>query len=177
MHAGGKDGQGSFKSQFKKADASGARHALIFGADELAQGMVTVKPLRDAGAAQVQRPWPNWPVGPRPAGPGRRSIIGSPASRRGATSPLARALRASVFMATNLDLQEQEQIDAVKAFWGQYGNLITWTVTLVLVAFAGWNGWNWWQREQAGRPAPCSTRWTRRSRPATPTRRGGSSRT
>ncbi|MCO5976511.1 YfgM family protein [Ideonella oryzae] len=52
-------------------------------------------------------------------------------------------------MATNLDLQEQEQIDAVKAFWGQYGNLITWTVTLVLVAFAGWNGWNWWQREQA----------------------------
>lgn len=56
MHAGGKDGQGSFKSQFKKADASGARHALIFGADELAQGMVTVKPLRDAAAAQVQRP-------------------------------------------------------------------------------------------------------------------------
>ncbi|MCO5976512.1 histidine--tRNA ligase [Ideonella oryzae] len=56
MHAGGKDGQGSFKSQFKKADASGARHALIFGADELAQGMVTVKPLRDAGAIQAQRP-------------------------------------------------------------------------------------------------------------------------
>ena len=56
MHAGGKDGQGSFKSQFKKADASGARHALIFGADELAQGMVTVKPLRDAAAAQTQRP-------------------------------------------------------------------------------------------------------------------------
>jgi len=56
MHAGSKDGQGSFKSQFKKADASGARHALIFGADELAQGMVTVKPLRDAAAAQTQRP-------------------------------------------------------------------------------------------------------------------------
>ncbi|WP_374431388.1 YfgM family protein [Ideonella dechloratans] len=54
-------------------------------------------------------------------------------------------------MATNLDLQEQEQIDAVKAFWGQYGNLITWTVTLVLVAFAGWNGWNWWQRDQAAK--------------------------
>lgn len=54
-------------------------------------------------------------------------------------------------MATNLDLQEQEQIDAVKAFWGQYGNLITWTVTLVLVAFAGWNGWNWWQRDLAAK--------------------------
>ena len=44
-------------------------------------------------------------------------------------------------------------IDAVKAFWGQYGNLITWTVTLVLVAFAGWNGWNWWQRQQAAKAA------------------------
>jgi len=48
MHAGG----GSFKSQFKKADASGARHALVFGADELAQGMVAVKPLREGGGAQ-----------------------------------------------------------------------------------------------------------------------------
>ncbi len=56
MHAAGKDGQGSMKSQFKKADASGARWALVFGGDELAQGQVTVKPLRDAAAAQVQRP-------------------------------------------------------------------------------------------------------------------------
>ncbi|HNG25125.1 MAG TPA: UvrD-helicase domain-containing protein, partial [Microthrixaceae bacterium] len=32
LHAGGKDGLGSMKSQFKKADASGARHALVFGA-------------------------------------------------------------------------------------------------------------------------------------------------
>jgi histidyl-tRNA synthetase len=40
LHAGGKDGPGSMKSQFKKADASGARHALVFGADELAQGQV-----------------------------------------------------------------------------------------------------------------------------------------
>jgi hypothetical protein len=72
MHAGGKDGQGSFKSQFKKADASGARHALIFGADELAQGMVTVKPLRDATAAQVQRPLAelaSWGPGLRPRAP------------------------------------------------------------------------------------------------------------
>ena len=56
QHAAGPDGQGSMKSQFKKADASGAAHALIFGADELAQGMVTVKALRDGGGAQVQRP-------------------------------------------------------------------------------------------------------------------------
>ena len=52
MHGGG----GSLKSQFKKADASGARHALVFGGDELALGMVAVKPLRDAAASQVLRP-------------------------------------------------------------------------------------------------------------------------
>ncbi|MGS5086846.1 histidine--tRNA ligase [Hydrogenophaga sp. A37] len=46
MHAGGADGMGSMKSQFKKADASGARFALVFGAQELEQGMVAVKPLR-----------------------------------------------------------------------------------------------------------------------------------
>ncbi|MBB3292357.1 MULTISPECIES: histidine--tRNA ligase [unclassified Roseateles] len=51
MHAGG----GSFKSQFKKADASGARFALVFGADELARGEVAVKPLRGDGE-QVTRP-------------------------------------------------------------------------------------------------------------------------
>ena len=56
MHAGGAQGLGSLKSQFKKADASGARHALVFGGDELAQGMVAVKPLRDASAPQVLRP-------------------------------------------------------------------------------------------------------------------------
>jgi histidyl-tRNA synthetase len=56
MHAAGKDGQGSMKSQFKRADASGARHALVFGADELAQGMVAIKPLRDASAAQTLAP-------------------------------------------------------------------------------------------------------------------------
>ena len=40
------DGMGSMKSQFKKADSSGARFALIFGTDEVAQGCVAVKPLR-----------------------------------------------------------------------------------------------------------------------------------
>jgi histidyl-tRNA synthetase len=46
QHAGGPDGPGSMKSQFKRADASGARFALVFGGDELAQGQVTVKDLR-----------------------------------------------------------------------------------------------------------------------------------
>ncbi len=56
MHAGTGEGLGSMKSQFKRADASGARHALIFGADELARGEVTVKALRDGAGAQMQRP-------------------------------------------------------------------------------------------------------------------------
>lgn len=56
MHAGSGEGMGSMKSQFKKADGSGARYALVFGADELAIGMVTVKALRDGIGAQVQRP-------------------------------------------------------------------------------------------------------------------------
>jgi histidyl-tRNA synthetase len=55
MHAGG----GSFKSQFKKADASGARFALVFGSDELASGEVAIKPLRSRegeSGQQVSRP-------------------------------------------------------------------------------------------------------------------------
>ncbi len=47
MHAATAEGQGSMKSQFKKADASGARYALVFGEDEMAAGQVSVKPLRD----------------------------------------------------------------------------------------------------------------------------------
>jgi histidyl-tRNA synthetase len=46
-------GLGSMKSQFKKADSSGARHALIFGADELQRGELTLKSLRDGQGAQV----------------------------------------------------------------------------------------------------------------------------
>ncbi len=47
MHAGATlDAMGSMKSQFKKADASGARYALVFGEDELDQGCVALKPLR-----------------------------------------------------------------------------------------------------------------------------------
>lgn len=53
QHAGGVDGPGSMKSQFKKADASGARFALIFGADEIAQRQVAVKDLR-AGVQVMQ---------------------------------------------------------------------------------------------------------------------------
>lgn len=54
-------------------------------------------------------------------------------------------------MASHLDLEEQEQLDQIKQFWKQYGNLITWTVIIALAAFSAWNAWNWWQREQAAK--------------------------
>ncbi len=60
QHVGG----GSMKSQMKKADASGARHALIFGADEWAAGEVTLKALREGqGSATQQRRVALQPVG------------------------------------------------------------------------------------------------------------------
>ncbi|WP_296448309.1 histidine--tRNA ligase [Rhodoferax sp. UBA5149] len=53
MHASSGDGMGSMKSQFKRADSSGARYALIFGADEISKNRVTVKSLRDGSGAQA----------------------------------------------------------------------------------------------------------------------------
>ena len=52
-------------------------------------------------------------------------------------------------MAQQLDLQEQEQVDALKAFWAKYGNLIMWGVTLVLAVFAGYSYWTKMQRDKA----------------------------
>jgi predicted negative regulator of RcsB-dependent stress response len=56
-------------------------------------------------------------------------------------------------MAKHLDLEEQEQLDEIKHFWKEYGNLITWGVIAVCAAFAGWNGWQYWQRTQATQAA------------------------
>lgn len=58
MHAAASatDGMGSMKSQFKKADASGARFGLIFGEDEVSRQVVTVKHLRDGTGVQVEYP-------------------------------------------------------------------------------------------------------------------------
>jgi histidyl-tRNA synthetase len=44
---------GSMKSQFKRADGSGAQFALIFGAEEISRNLVTVKSLRDGSGAQL----------------------------------------------------------------------------------------------------------------------------
>ncbi|MFT4196095.1 YfgM family protein [Ottowia sp.] len=52
-------------------------------------------------------------------------------------------------MATNLDLEEQEQLDALKHFWNRWGNLITWLLIAVLAAYTAWTGWQYWERRQA----------------------------
>lgn len=55
MHTSSGEGMGSMKSQFKRADASAARYALIFGADELARNQVTIKSLRDGRGEQLSQ--------------------------------------------------------------------------------------------------------------------------
>jgi predicted negative regulator of RcsB-dependent stress response len=52
-------------------------------------------------------------------------------------------------MANTFDLEEQEQLDELKHFWREYGNLITWALIVVFGAIAAWNGWNYWQNRQA----------------------------
>ncbi len=47
------------------------------------------------------------------------------------------------------DLEEQEQLDMLKAWWAKYGNLITWVLIVALAGYAGWNYWNHTQRNRA----------------------------
>ena len=49
-------GAAKFKTQFRRADESGARLALIVGDDELARGVVALKPLRGAERTQTEYP-------------------------------------------------------------------------------------------------------------------------
>jgi histidyl-tRNA synthetase len=49
-------GSAKFKTQFRRADESGARVALIVGEDELARGVVALKPLRGAETTQTEHP-------------------------------------------------------------------------------------------------------------------------
>lgn len=47
------------------------------------------------------------------------------------------------------DLEEQEQLANMKAWWGKYGNMLTWLLIVVLGSYAAWTGWNYYQRSQA----------------------------
>jgi hypothetical protein len=100
LHCGG----GSFKSQMKKADGSGAPVALIVGDDETAANAVSVKLLRsgfDQPPAQVRVSFDDWP--------NTSAIFFSPWKTTMAT----------------YDLEEQEQLDELKTWWKMYGNIVT----------------------------------------------------
>lgn len=47
------------------------------------------------------------------------------------------------------DLEEQETLDALKAWWERWGTLIVTLVVVAAVAVAGWRGWQWYQTSQA----------------------------
>ncbi len=49
----------------------------------------------------------------------------------------------------NLDLEEQEQLAEMKAWWAQYGNLVLLTIIAASLVVAGWGGWRWHERQQA----------------------------
>lgn len=51
------------------------------------------------------------------------------------------------------DLEEQEQLDELKTWWKQYGNLVTAVLAVVAFAAVAWQGWNWYQRNQAAQAA------------------------
>jgi predicted negative regulator of RcsB-dependent stress response len=46
------------------------------------------------------------------------------------------------------DHEEQEQLATLKAWWKQYGNLVTWVLIIALAAYAGWAGWTSYQNKQ-----------------------------
>lgn len=47
------------------------------------------------------------------------------------------------------DHEEEEQLASIKAWWNQYGNLLTWLLILAMAVYAGWSGWHYYQRKQA----------------------------
>lgn len=48
------------------------------------------------------------------------------------------------------DLEEQEQLAEIKAWWKQHGNLLINVATAAALAVLAWQGWNWYQRSQSG---------------------------
>ncbi len=51
------------------------------------------------------------------------------------------------------DLEEQEQLAELKAWWKEHGGTVILGATLALAAFGAWNGWVWYQRSQAAQAA------------------------
>lgn len=60
-----------------------------------------------------------------------------------------------------LDLQEQEQLEAFKAWWKDNGNLILGALLVVVVAMGGWRGWQYYQHKQTGEAATLYAEFTK----------------
>ncbi len=52
-----------------------------------------------------------------------------------------------------LDLQEQEQLDAIKAWWNENGSRLLGVLMMAVVAVGGWRGWQYYQHQQSGEAA------------------------
>ncbi len=47
------------------------------------------------------------------------------------------------------DLEEQEKLDALRAWWDRYGTLVAVLVFVVVAAIVGWRGWQWYEGHKA----------------------------
>jgi predicted negative regulator of RcsB-dependent stress response len=48
------------------------------------------------------------------------------------------------------NLEEQDQIEQLRAFWQQWGTVISGLLLVAALAWAGWSGWHWWVNRRAG---------------------------
>jgi len=51
------------------------------------------------------------------------------------------------------DLEEQEQLSELKAWWNQYGSLVTAVAVAAALSSVGWQAWQWYQKKQSGEAA------------------------
>ena len=51
------------------------------------------------------------------------------------------------------NLEEQEQLENLKAFWNRYGGFIVTLVTVIALSIAGWRAWGWYQERQSAQAA------------------------
>ena len=52
-----------------------------------------------------------------------------------------------------LDLEEQESLDNIKAFWQKFGSIISAVLILIFGSIAAYNGYQWWQRDKSAQAA------------------------
>lgn len=60
------------------------------------------------------------------------------------------------------NLEEQDQIDQLRAFWQQWGTALSALLLLVALAWAGWSGWHWWNARRAAQASNLYVQLTQR---------------